>query len=135
VTSSLVAALAALSGACIGAVEAPLFTWALAGTYSSFLAVCWLLPLLPWQLVADRLSWLLPGCLRPLAQAHAGLLFCLSLAVGCLLARGLARAGRCCTPEDLEEDGGLSDLSEPEIFQRVGARGLDELEPGSLSPL
>jgi len=126
--------LAIVGGACLGAVEAPLVSWAVGSTYTSFIAVCWLLPLLPWQLVADHLAWFLPGPLRWLARAHAGVLLCVALAAGLLVVWLLLAVSRRCI-EVAEKNAQVTPSGDLEIFEDAGVRGIDELPPGSFPPL
>lgn len=136
--SGLLSAAGCCGALLLGALEAPMLATAFTGSYRSFVAVCWLLPLLPWQLIADRL---LPGCLRPLEGLRRGPLLALALALAGALAFGVHRAARCCgvrggagTGEEAKVRD-FSRLSEEELFKHLGARGLDELPDGFLPPL
>jgi len=59
--SCVCALVAAAASAILGAMEGPLFTWALGGTYQSACASWWLLGILPWDMIAPTmLGWRLP---------------------------------------------------------------------------
>jgi len=85
--SCLGAALASASSALLCAVEAPIASWAVGSSLTSFLASRWLMGVLPWEVVASHAlqgwpSFLVSSPYALLAAASAA-----SVLAGCLLAR------------------------------------------------
>lgn len=96
VASGTAVLLVAAASALVGSLEAPLFTWGLTSTYTSFLAVWWLLPVLPWQLLADHVAWFLPGWMKLALQAHASVLALAALVSTALVGFVLYRVSSQC---------------------------------------
>lgn len=89
--SAIGAALLGLTGAVLAAAEAPVLSWALGGAFKSFRSTAWLLPLLPWQLLADSSAGFLPTWMQPVLQLHVFtiLLLLVAAVVAALVTVGL----------------------------------------------
>ncbi|CAK0881203.1 unnamed protein product [Prorocentrum cordatum] len=90
----LCATASAALGAALAALEAPICSAALGGAGRSLAASWWLLPLLPWELVAHRMLEHLPGWMRPLAWLHVPVLLAFGIAATGLATWALLRARR-----------------------------------------